>query len=104
MEQSNTGNVREGVIMKNIFVEGIQGMGKSTLVNKLAYTIPGLKVCGEGDYSPVDLAWCTWMSKEQYEKVFSSQTTKDKGDTLEQLVVNLFNLCKQFEAKEYSSS
>lgn len=36
--------------------------------------------------------------KEQYEKVFSSQTTKDKGDTLEQLVLNLFNLCKQFEA------
>lgn len=55
--------------MKNIFVEGIQGMGKSTLVNKLAYTIPELKVCREGDYSPVDLAWCTWMTKEQYEKV-----------------------------------
>ena len=55
--------------MKNIFVEGIQGMGKSTLVNKLAYTIPELKICREGDYSPVDLAWCTWMTKEQYEKV-----------------------------------
>ena len=55
--------------MKNIFVEGIQGMGKSTLVNKLAYAIPDLKVCREGDFSPVDLAWCTWMTKEQYENV-----------------------------------
>ena len=55
--------------MKNIFVEGIQGMGKSTLVNRLAYTIPELKVCREGDFSPVDLAWCTWMTKEQYETV-----------------------------------
>lgn len=55
--------------MKNIFVEGIQGMGKSTLVNKLAYTIPELKVCREGDYSPVDLAWCTRMTKEQYETI-----------------------------------
>ena len=53
--------------MKNIFVEGIQGMGKSTLVNRLAYTVPGLQACREGDYSPVDLAWCTWMTKEQYE-------------------------------------
>lgn len=69
MEQSDTGNVRKGVIMKNIFVEGIQGMGKSTLVNRLAYTVPGLQVCREGDYSPIDLAWCTWMTKEEYEAV-----------------------------------
>lgn len=68
MEQSDIRNAGEGVIMKNIFIEGIQGMGKSTLVNKLAYTIPELKVCREGDYSPVDLAWCTWMTKEEYEK------------------------------------
>lgn len=55
--------------MKNIFVEGIQGMGKSTLVNRLAYAVPELKVCREGDYSPVDLAWCTWMTKEEYEVI-----------------------------------
>ena len=55
--------------MKNVFVEGIQGMGKSTLVNKLAYTIPELKICREGDFSPIDLAWCTWMTKEQYVEV-----------------------------------
>lgn len=55
--------------MKNIFIEGIQGMGKSTLVNSLFSAIPELHVCREGDYSPVDLAWCTWMSKEEYEAV-----------------------------------
>lgn len=55
--------------MKNIFVEGIQGMGKSTLVNRLAYALPELQVCREGDYSPVDLAWCTWMTKEEYDSV-----------------------------------
>ncbi len=55
--------------MKNVFVEGIQGMGKSTLVNRLTAVVPELRVCREGDYSPVDLAWCTWMTKEEYETV-----------------------------------
>ena len=55
--------------MKNIFVEGIQGMGKSTLVNSISAAVPELVVCREGDYSPVDLAWCTWMSREEYEDV-----------------------------------
>ncbi len=55
--------------MKNIFVEGIQGMGKSTLVNRIYREMPVLHVCREGDYSPIDLAWCTWMSKEEYEEV-----------------------------------
>ncbi|MCI9080261.1 MAG: hypothetical protein HFH68_15355 [Lachnospiraceae bacterium] len=55
--------------MKNIFIEGIQGMGKSTLLNCIITAIPELHVCREGDYSPVDLAWCTWMLKEEYEEV-----------------------------------
>ena len=55
--------------MKNIFIEGIQGMGKSTLVNCISREFPELHVCREGDYSPIDLAWCTWMSKEEYEAV-----------------------------------
>ena len=44
-------------------------MGKSTLVNSLSTAIPKLHVCREGDYSPVDLAWCTWMTKKEYEAV-----------------------------------
>ncbi len=30
--------------MKNVFVEGIQGMGKSTLVNRLEAAVPELHV------------------------------------------------------------
>ena len=55
--------------MKNIYVEGIQGMGKSTLVNQIYREKPELHICREGDYSPIDLAWCTWMTKEEYEDV-----------------------------------
>lgn len=55
--------------MKNIFIEGIQGMGKSTLVNSLSNAVPEIYVCREGDYSPIDLAWCTWMSKDDYNAV-----------------------------------
>ena len=58
--------------MRNIYVEGIQGMGKSTLVNRISYQIPEFCVCREGDYSPVDLAWCTWMSKEEYETILEN--------------------------------
>ena len=57
--------------MKNIFIEGIQGMGKSTLLNAIANAIPELHVCREGDYSPIDLAWCTWMTKAEYEQMLN---------------------------------
>lgn len=53
--------------MRNVFVEGIQGMGKSTLVNAISKEFPQYHVCREWDYSPIDLAWCTWMTKEEYE-------------------------------------
>lgn len=36
--------------MKNIFVEGIQGAGKSTLVNTISMLNPKLSICREGDY------------------------------------------------------
>lgn len=53
--------------MKNIFIEGIQGSGKSTLTNMLASKYPEYEVCREGDYNPVELAWCTWMTQAEYE-------------------------------------
>lgn len=34
--------------MKTIFIEGIQGMGKSTLVNRLSNAVPEFHVCREG--------------------------------------------------------
>lgn len=55
--------------MKNIFIEGIQGMGKSTLLQQIANIYPGYQVCREGDYSPIELAWCAWMNEEEYKAV-----------------------------------
>lgn len=55
--------------MKNIFIEGIQGMGKSTLLNRIAAKLPELHVCREGDYSPIELAWCAWMTEPEYDQM-----------------------------------
>ena len=49
------------------FVEGIQGSGKSTLVKFLSEKCPDHKVIEEGDYSPVELAWCAYMGMEDYQ-------------------------------------
>lgn len=50
----------------NYFVEGIQGAGKSTLVRRLAEHFPNMRVFREGDYNPVELAWCAYMTEPQY--------------------------------------
>lgn len=55
----------------NFWIEGLQGSGKSTLLQELVNLYPELKVCREGDYSPVELAWCTWLDEEQYEAVLT---------------------------------
>lgn len=55
----------------NLWIEGLQGSGKSTLLQELVTLYPQLKVCREGDYSPVELAWCTWMDKEQYDTILA---------------------------------
>lgn len=61
--------------MDNYFIEGIQGMGKSTLLQELARKRPEYRVCREGDYSPVELAWCAWMDSEQYGGVLERYET-----------------------------
>lgn len=53
----------------NYFIEGLQGAGKSTLVQQLSDKDPELKVFREGDYSPVELAWCAYITEIQYEKI-----------------------------------
>ena len=58
----------------NYFIEGIQGAGKSTLVARLAEKLPGYRVFHEGDYSPVELAWCAYLTKEQYEYILEKYT------------------------------
>lgn len=55
--------------MKNIFIEGLPGSGKSRLLQVIHEKFPQMHVCREGDYSPVGLTWCAWMTKEQYETI-----------------------------------
>lgn len=55
--------------MKNVFIEGIQGAGKSTLAQSIFTKIPEFHICREGDYSPVELAWCTWMTEKEYHEI-----------------------------------
>ena len=52
----------------NYFVEGIQGAGKSTMDGKLAKEYPDYTVFREGDYSPVELAWCAYVEKQDIQK------------------------------------
>jgi hypothetical protein len=54
--------------MLNVFIEGIPGSGKSTLLNNLKESLPLYKFYYEGDISPIDLAWCSYMTQEQYKK------------------------------------
>ena len=61
--------------MVNVIIEGIQGMGKSTLINSIFNANPEFRICREGDYSPIDLAWCAWLSKEEYETVLERYGT-----------------------------
>ena len=53
--------------MKNIFIEGLQGAGKSTLLQTLTQKFPAYHTYREGDLCPVELAWCSYMTKEQYQ-------------------------------------
>ena len=64
----------------NYFVEGLQGSGKSTLVRKLSEKYPDCTVVMEGDYSPVELAWCARMSEARYSEVL--EQWKDLQDQI----------------------
>ena len=53
----------------NYFVEGLQGSGKSTLVQKLSELNPGYTAIREGEYSPVELSWCAYVDADQYDRI-----------------------------------
>ena len=55
--------------LSNYFVEGLQGAGKSTTVKLLSDKLPEYKVFREGDYSPVELAWCAYVTEMQYKHI-----------------------------------
>ena len=56
---------RKGGTM-NYFIEGLQGSGKSTLAGRLSALHPECTAIREGDYSPVELAWCAYLTESQY--------------------------------------
>jgi len=53
----------------NYFIEGLQGSGKSSLVRKMSGKHPEYEVFREGDYSPTELAWCAYVSKDTYSSI-----------------------------------
>ena len=55
--------------MKNIFIEGIQGMGKSTLLSYLSNYLKDYHTYREGDLAPIELAWCSYMTENEYNNV-----------------------------------
>lgn len=55
----------------NIFVEGLQGAGKTTFVKYLSERLNDYEVFREGDYSPVELAWCAYVTEEEYQDVLA---------------------------------
>ena len=55
----------------NFFVEGLQGSGKSALVRRLSEKHPECTAVWEGDYSPVELAWCALMNESQYAEILA---------------------------------
>ena len=58
----------------NYFIEGLQGSGKSTLVRKLSELHPDHSAICEGDYSPVELAWCAYVDESKYQEILEKYT------------------------------
>ena len=59
----------------NYFLEGLQGSGKSTLVGKMADRHTDYKAVREGDYSPVELSWCAYVTCEKYNEILEEYST-----------------------------
>lgn len=69
----------------NYFVEGLQGAGKTTFVRHLSNQLKEHKVFYEGDFSPVELAWCAYVTEEQYSNIlekYSSLQEEIRGKTV----------------------
>lgn len=57
--------------MKNIFIEGTQGAGKTTLLKSLSEKLEGYHMYLEGDISPIELAWCSYMTMKEYQQTLA---------------------------------
>ena len=69
----------------NYFIEGLQGAGKSTLLQNLSEKLQDHSVFREGDYCPVELAWCAYVTDEQYQSIL--QTYPDLKEEIVQKTV-----------------
>ncbi len=63
-------------------MEGLQGSGKSTMVRKLEEKYADHIVVREGDYSPVELAWCAYTDEDEYRKIIDKY--RDIRDQIEE--------------------
>lgn len=54
--------------MLNVFIEGIPGSGKSTLLSELQKNTSKYNFYYEGDITPIELAWCSYMTQKQYKR------------------------------------
>lgn len=73
--------------LSNYFIEGLQGAGKSTMVRLLSDKLPEYTVFREGDYSPIELAWCAYVTKMQYLDIlerYPSLKAEITGKTVEE--------------------
>lgn len=63
---------------RNLFIEGIPGSGKSTLLNRLAREWTECHPYREGDLSPVELAWCSYLTKPEWEGMLYQYSNLEK--------------------------
>lgn len=60
------------MLKNNYFIEGLQGAGKTTLVKHLTTRLDNYTAFREGDFSPVELAWCAYVTEEQYNNILKN--------------------------------
>jgi len=58
--------------MENIIIEGLPGSGKTTLMKSLYEKLDGYHMYLEGDISPIELAWCSYMTEEEYQQALAA--------------------------------
>ena len=59
----------------NFFIEGLQGSGKSTLANRIGEMHPEYTILREGDYSPLELSWCAYVTDIQYKAILAQYSS-----------------------------
>ena len=62
----------------NYFVEGLQGAGKTTFVQEFVKQLSEYKAFREGDFSPVELAWCAYVTEEQYDEILKKYPSLER--------------------------